>query len=114
DRFECAHRRIHAARQQRSCALEKFVVRTHRMDSVASNKSVKRRVVAPISGASNTAEIAARKSAPAATNDRPLSGVTPPIATSGLPNARAARSKSGVARCACRFVGDGKKAPKAR
>src|SRR5438445_368028 len=69
---------------------------------------------AATSSAPNTPDTTARKSAPASISGGALSGVMPPIATSGRPSGLASRSSSSVARRAFGLVGDGKNAPNAR
>src|SRR4249919_295002 len=122
DRFERAHRRIDAARHQRLGAGEQGVG-TAGVHAVAglvkgggdqSNRTRHARAAATGSGASNTPLTTAIRSAPAATTIAAFSGVIPPIATRGSPNAAACRRSSGVARRAMGLVGEAKNAPNAR
>ena len=66
------------------------------------------------SGCAQTAEQTARKSAPASTSTRPLSGVIPPIATQGISNRVVHQERiDGSGRWRVSLVVVGKKAPNA-
>src|SRR5690606_29320070 len=113
-RPERAHRRVDATGHQLAGAGKQGAGAFGIHAAVLQKSARSARAAVTGSGASKTAPTTASRSAPAAIGIPALSGVIPPIATSGRPNPVASRSSPGVARRAPGLVADGKNAPNAR
>src|SRR6185295_7940372 len=112
NRFERAHGRIDASWDDQLGQFEQGLIsRSHLSHCILSgststwNKAVNACAARQLSETWNSAEIAANASAPASTRAPPLSGVMPPIATTGRSTtARAPRSSSSGALAAPGFT----------
>src|SRR5699024_6111053 len=94
--------------------LEKSVVAAHGVHVYEAKRRWKSCAARRTTGASKTARMTLRKSAPTRISSRPLSALEPATSTDGSRNHTACINNTGDALRACGIDGEGKNAPKAR